>query len=123
MTDSSVTDSSEATPGGGRNLSRLYELAPQMWLYHRLNVAQVWEPFVMRMTVPNVDTERVHTDAFGRRVSIGPAERVMTSDSVARDEPVDLFFGGSFGFGVGATTDAMTLPSRVSQTTGRAALN
>ncbi|MBT6205499.1 MAG: hypothetical protein HOI34_17635 [Rhodospirillaceae bacterium] len=119
MTDSSVTDGSEAAPAGGRNLSRLYELAPQMRLYHRLNVTQVWEPFVMRMTVPNVDSERVNTDAFGWRYTIGPDERVMTSQSVARDEPLDLFFGGSFGFGVGATSDAMALPSRVSQLTGR----
>ncbi|MBT7612975.1 MAG: SGNH/GDSL hydrolase family protein, partial [Rhodospirillaceae bacterium] len=63
--------------------------------------------------------ERVNTDAFGWRYTIGPDERVMTSQSVARDEPLDLFFGGSFGFGVGATSDAMALPSRVSQLTGR----
>jgi len=111
-----------ATDGDG-NLSRVYELVPQMQLYHRLNVAQVWEPFLMRTAVPNLRRDRVETDGWGMRRSIGPGGRAVTLDVIDRDDPVDLVFGGSFCFGVGATGDAGTLPSALAQRTGRATLN
>jgi hypothetical protein len=106
-----------------RGLKRIYELAPQMQLYHRINSAHVWQPFIMRAALPNMRRERLHTDAWGLRRSIGRDNSELTVESVAADEPVDLFLGGSFCFGVGASSDAGTLPSVVARAIGRTALN
>tara|TARA_B100000676_G_scaffold167336_1_gene164389 strand:- start:1537 stop:2454 length:918 start_codon:yes stop_codon:yes gene_type:complete len=81
-----------------------------------LNLAQVWEPFIMRTAVPNLDRGRVKTDGWSMRRTTGPGDREMSIDSLDADEPVDLVFGGSFCFGVG---HRMTAPQRPR----RAALN
>jgi len=90
---------------------RLYELAPQMRLYHRVLASQVWEPFVMRACLPHIGREELHTDAWGLRRSLGHDGRALTVESVPRDEPVDIVTGTSFSFGVGASSDEATLPS------------
>ena len=103
-----------------RNRGRIYELVPQMRLYHRLLRSQVWLPFVMRGCLPHINREELHTDQWGLRRTIGCEGRVLTVESVAREEPVDIVTGSSFAFGVGASTDATTLSSRLAQETGRA---
>lgn len=106
--------------GMKQNRSRIYELVPQMRLYHRLLHAQVSLPFVMRGCLPNLRHDALHTDQWGLRRTIGRQGRAMTVESVARDEPVDIVTGSSFAFGVGASSDAATLSSHLAQSTGRA---
>ncbi len=103
-----------------QNRSRIYELVPQMRVYHRLLHGQIWLPFVMRAVLPNIRQDVVNTDQWGLRHTIGREGRVLTVDSVAADEPVDIVTGSSFAFGVGASTDASTLGSNLAQMTGRA---
>jgi len=103
-----------------RNRGRIYELLPQMRLYHRILRSQVWLPFVMRGCLPHINREELHTDQWGLRRTIGRNGRILTVESVPRDEPVDIVTGSSFAFGVGATSDSTTLSSRLAQETGRA---
>lgn len=103
-----------------QNRNRIYDLVPQMRLYHRLLHGQVWWPFVMRGCLPNIARAELHTDQWGLRRTIGRNGRELTVESVARDEPVDIVTGSSFAFGVGASSDATTLASNLAQTTGRA---
>ncbi len=103
-----------------QNRGRIYELVPQMRLYHRLLHAQVSVPFVMRGCLPNINRDALHTDQWGLRRTIGRAGQVMTVDSVNADAPVDIVTGSSFAFGVGASSDATTLSSQLAQATGRA---
>ena len=103
-----------------KNRGRIYALLPQMRLYHRLLRSQVWLPFVMRGCLPHINREELHTDQWGLRRTIGRDGRILTVESVSREEPVDIVTGSSFAFGVGASSDATTLSSRIAQETGRA---
>ena len=77
----------------------------------------------MRVTVPNLRRERLRTDPWGLRRTIGRDGRELIADGIGRDEPVDILLGGSFCFGVGASGDETTLASALAQRTGRATLN
>ncbi|MFP6749688.1 MAG: hypothetical protein VCD66_19095, partial [Alphaproteobacteria bacterium] len=77
----------------------------------------LWLPFVMDAMEPNLTTMAMNSDAMGFRFTIdGGGERLSPQSAVG--QPVSLFIGGSTALGVGATTDAMTIPSLLTQGRG-----
>ena len=74
----------------------------------------LWLPFVMDAMEPNLSSTAMNSDPLGFRYSIdGSGQRL--SPYTPLDSPVSLFIGGSTALGVGATTDATTIPSLLSQ--------
>ena len=70
-----------------------------------------WLPYVMNCTYPNVRSKTVNTDGYGFRYTIGRDGERLSPEEPPPDEAVNLIVGASVAFGVGATSDARTLPS------------
>ncbi len=70
-----------------------------------------WLPYVMNCTYPNVRSKSVNTDGYGFRYTIGRGGERLSPEMAPPGEPVSLILGASVAFGVGATSDARTLPS------------
>ena len=85
-----------------------YSLCPQMQYYDNLSFD--WHPYVMFMSNTNFVSDIVNTDNFGFRKSIYKGKNVSITNCQEYDK-VSLVIGGSSAFGVGATSDAKTLPS------------
>jgi hypothetical protein len=102
----------------GKNKRRREAVAPQMDAYSRL--ANVLWPLVTVTARPETKTSVVSTDSRGHRIT-RMGERAVRSD----DAPPDAGFvlGGSFAFGVGASSDAGTLASALSRRTGTPYVN
>ena len=97
------------------------ELTPQMSMYDSLG--QEWRPFIMYFHTPNVRNSTVNTDELGFRIThFNGCDYSIGGDEVYSNE-VSFIVGGSTAFGVGATSDRMTLPSLLSQKSGRLFLN
>jgi hypothetical protein len=82
-------------------------IVPQMRDYDDLGMRQEWVPHVMYFHPRNVALKSVTTDQFGFRNSTG----------VKLGAPTALLVGGSSVFGIGATSDAMTIPSLLNAAT------
>lgn len=95
-------------------------LTPQMAEYDRMGVE--WLPYLMYVQRPGYRSEVVNTDRFGLRLTVGPEGRSFALEDLEAGE-CDLLVGGSTSFGVGASSDAATLASVLSQRTGRRWLN
>ena len=97
------------------------KLTPQMSMYDSLG--QEWRPFIMYFHTPNVRSSTVNTDELGFRIThFNGCDYSIGGDEVYSNE-VSFIVGGSTAFGVGATSDRMTLPSLLSQKSGRLFLN
>ena len=81
-----------------------------------------WLPFVMNSTYPKVRTPTVNTDGHGFRYTINDSGDRMSPEAVPKG-PKNLLLGASVAFGVGATSDAMTVPSMLSASRNEAWLN
>ena len=82
-------------------------IVPQMRDYDELGMRQVWVPHLMYFHPQNVSLKSVSTDEFGFRNATGSKPGAPTA----------LLVGGSSVFGIGATSDATTLPSLLNATT------
>lgn len=97
-----------------------YRRAPQLREYDRNDVHL--RPYVTFAARPHLRTPVFSTDADGFRVSTSPSGDVDTGGWVAGGGG-GLVLGGSFTFGVGATRDGATLPSRLAALLGTPQLN
>ena len=75
--------------------------------YDELGMRQEWVPHLMYFHPRNVALKSVTTDEFGFRNTTG----------VKPGAPTALLVGGSSVFGIGATSDATTIPSLLNATT------
>ena len=75
--------------------------------YDELGMRQEWVPYLMYFHPRNVALKSVTTDEFGFRNTTG----------VKPGAPTALLVGGSSVFGIGATSDATTIPSLLNATT------
>ncbi|MFI6513817.1 SGNH/GDSL hydrolase family protein [Streptosporangium sp. NPDC050855] len=89
-------------------------LTPQMLRYddfdHRSETR--WLPYLMYFHRVGYRSEVINTDALGFRISHGAGARASAGGDLPRG-PVRLFAGSSTAFGIGSTTDAATIPSRL----------
>lgn len=99
-----------------RDLERRYALTPQMREYDR--AGRAWVPYLMYFHQPDYHSTAVNTDSRGFRCGLGKDGRRIAE--LARDErlPTCVLAGGSTVFGIGATSDASTIPSLLSQNGG-----
>ena len=82
-------------------------IVPQMRDYDELGMRQEWVPHLMYFQPRNVALKSVSTDEFGFRNTTGSKPGAPTA----------LLVGGSSVFGIGATSDAATIPSLLNATT------
>ena len=82
-------------------------IVPQMRDYDELGMRQEWVPHLMYFHPRNVALKSVSTDEFGFRNTTGAKPGAPTA----------LLVGGSSVFGIGATSDAMTIPSLLNTAT------
>jgi hypothetical protein len=68
-------------------------------------------PYLMFANKANYTSDVLNTDRYGFRFSHGPGGVRASADSDEAKGPVRLFAGSSAAFGVGATSDAATIPS------------
>lgn len=71
-----------------------------------------WMPYLMYFHAPGHRSAVVNTDALGFRIAHG-ADRHGSVGGDVPAGPVRLLAGSSTAFGIGATNDAATLPSRL----------
>jgi len=76
-------------------------IVPQMRDYDQLGMQQEWVPHLMYFHPRNARLKSVSTDEFGFRNTTG----------AKAGAPTALLIGGSSVFGIGATSDATTIPS------------
>jgi hypothetical protein len=82
-------------------------IVPQMRDYDELGMRQEWVPHLMYFHPRNVALKSVTTDEFGFRNTTGDKPGAPTA----------LLVGGSSVFGIGATSDAMTISSLLNSAT------
>ena len=82
-------------------------IVPQMRDYDELGMNQEWVPHLMYFHPRNVALKSVTTNEFGLRNTTGSKPGAPTA----------LLVGGSSVFGIGATSDAATIPSLLNATT------
>jgi hypothetical protein len=122
---------SRHTPNQGEGMTGnvQYQHAPQMRDYDSEAVAGIWwTPFVMfHCGFPNAETRSVSLDGLGIRHTITADGRRISPETLEGSPeggaPVSLVVGGSAAFGVGATSDATTVASRLNRMTPRLWLN
>lgn len=96
------------TPRGPRGaVERRNAIVPQMRDYDALGERQRWVPHLMYFHPAQATYPSVTTDARGLRTVVGADP----------DRPTALLVGGSTAFGIGATSDAASVASRLSATT------
>lgn len=81
-----------------------------------------WQPFIMYFHPPDLRTASVNTDSLGFRFSADPAGSVVRTDEW-QGRPCNLVLGNSVAFSVGATSDAASLPARMSHHSDETWLN
>lgn len=91
------------------SLDARQRLTPQMRAYDELG--RPWVPHLMYFHEPDYSSEVVSTDARGFRTTRDRHGRRVDLESADGDGPLCVLAGGSTAFGVGATSDAATIPS------------
>ncbi|MFD7134475.1 Inducer of phenazine A [Streptomyces sp. NPDC059894] len=88
-------------------------LTPQMMQYDDFDDrgSTHYLPYLMFANKTNYTSDVLNTDRYGFRFSHGPDGLRASPDSDIAKGPVRLFAGSSAAFGVGATSDAATIPS------------
>jgi len=96
-----------------------YKIAPQMKDYHAAKY--VFAPYVMQTNAPNYRSPYFSTDGFGFRTTIyqdAPLSLLEYHDPKFDGQRAALV-GNSTSFGVGATSDAKTIPSLLNNSTSK----
>ncbi len=98
-------------------MKALFELTPQMMAYHE-KFAETnsfpWVPYLMYFHPTKYRGAVFNTDASGFRYSEHNGKRYSLCEC-NREEPARIIAGSSTVFGMGASSDAWTLPSRLSE--------
>jgi len=97
-------------------------LAPQMADYDLLSKKIDWRPYIMFFHQTNFRSATVTTDRLGFRPAADASGRSVALGD-AQGRTVNLLLGNSVAFGVGATSDATSLASRLSAHSGDCWLN
>ena len=97
-----------------------YAIVPQMRVYDQL--PSVLAPYVTAISKPNFRSEVLNTDSCGFRISHG-RNGLIDSERWWRDSKRAIVLGGSFAFGVGASSDRHTLASGLNALTPYSFLN
>lgn len=89
-------------------------LVPQMLQYDDFDqrAETNWTPYLMYFQRPSYTSGVINTDSLGFRVSHGAGESASVGGRLPAG-PVRLFAGSSTAFGIGATSDAATISSRL----------
>lgn len=93
---------------------RRYALVPQMRDYDALE-EKVWLPYLMTFQRPDCHTHSFTTDGFGFRRTLLQGEPLTPSAYNAYAQAKGALIGASTAFGVGASSDAWTLASLLTQ--------
>jgi hypothetical protein len=98
-------------------------LTPQMRIYDNfLDRSETsWLPYLMYFHRTNYQSDVVNTDALGFRFSVSGQGTISPARAGALQGPVSLLVGSSVVFGVGASSDAASLPSLLSACTKESA--
>ncbi|WP_079184435.1 Inducer of phenazine A [Streptomyces uncialis] len=90
-----------------------YALTPQMRQYDDFDNRghTRYLPYQMYFNHADYRSDVLNTDRFGFRYTHGPGGRRAALDGAAEQGPVNLFVGSSVALGIGATSDATTIPS------------
>ncbi|MER5768638.1 Inducer of phenazine A [Streptomyces sp. NPDC001985] len=90
-----------------------YELTPQMKQYDDFDNRghTRYLPYLMYFNHTDYRSDVLNTDRYGFRFSHGPDGVRAAVDSEVAQGPVRLFVGSSVALGIGATSDATTIPS------------
>lgn len=91
-----------------------YALVPQMRDYDRLD-EKMWLPYVMFFQPPGIATPSFTTDSQGFRGTLWNGKRLSFAQYNESDLPRAALVGASVPFGVGASSDAGTLASRLNK--------
>src|SRR5438094_968360 len=91
-----------------------HALTPQMLQYDDFDdrAATRYVPYLMYFHRAGYTSEVVNTDRLGFRFTEGGNRRISARGEVPAG-PVRVFAGSSTAFGIGATCDAATIPSRL----------
>jgi hypothetical protein len=93
-------------------------LTPQMLRYDEKfsDAGEIrWLPYLMYFHPANHRSEVVNTDAIGFRFATTRDGRPVAVDNAHEHEVVSLLAGSSTVFGIGATSDGATMPSRLNR--------
>lgn len=97
------------------------KLVPQMADYDR--IGDQWVPYLMRFDRPSRNFGPVSTNGLGFRITLDKEGRELRMDGQGASEYRGVVLGASSVFGVGATSDAHTIPSVLNRTTSGLWLN
>ena len=109
---------------GSLNLSSINQrlkFFPQLKFYdEKVNTRLI--PFAILTGPKNLRSQTANTDNNGFRYSIFE-KLIYTVENIEEYREISLFLGGSTTFGVGASSDAMTVVSQYAKMSGEACLN
>ena len=91
------------------------KLTPQMHYYDKLGM--VWNPFLMFFHTPNFISNVVNTDEYGLRCNHLHGKPIFPLGDDSLNNENSIIIGGSTAFGVGASSDEMTISSKLSNLT------
>lgn len=98
-------------------------MTPQMKDYEEFAYAEMrWLPYLMYANRADYRSRVINTDRHGFRFTHTPDGAYSVGDDVP-DGPVNVLIGGSTALGFGATDDAHTIPSQLSQRGGNPWMN
>ena len=99
------------------------KLIPQMVTYDKLGLS--WHPFLMYFHTSNFSSAHVNTDELGFRYTRFKDKyfSAQTPPFFFEDCDISFIIGGSTTFGVGSTSDDLTIPSLLSKQSGGAYIN
>ena len=80
------------------------------------NMHNEFRPYVMFTNAPNYQNQYVNTDEFGFRLSSNINNKKISLKTLNKEEKCNVVLGGSTVFGMGASSDAKTIPSYISKT-------
>lgn len=97
-------------------MKKIYQLVPQMKYYNNIGVD--WRPLLMNLQKANYRSDVINTDGFGLRFN----DKILNS-SIFEEKEVKkkhgIMIGSSAVFGVGASSDKLTIPSILSNITDK----
>ncbi len=107
------------------SLTRRNQIVPQMADYD--NIGDQWVPYLMRFDRPGRLFPSVSTDNWGFRNSIDRQGKILkhpiSTSMPSGDQSIGVVLGSSAVFGVGASHDRFTIPSKLNSTSDTQWLN
>ena len=99
-------------------VQEVYKHTPQIIDYDQfMHIGARWLPYTMYFHPQNFQSDAVNTDPMGFRYTIWQHQRYSVNELHGVTQ-VNLLVGGSTALGVGATCDAATVASQLSELTG-----